>query len=149
MRPLRKHIGAEPQRQTVLVLVFVGIVHPQSQHSVAPIKPKVNQPLVVLPTVKQPRPQVHRVVFACLRNGFDLNRLGIPLLRFHRVDELVHGVAVSVHGIAVVGHINVAVVYYHLHGFFHRTADGTAVKGHGARAPDIQPRDVGCIPVYL
>ena len=149
VRSLRKHIGAEPQRQAVLVFVFVGIVHPQPQHPVAPIQPKIEQPLVVLPPVKQPRPQAHRVVFVRPRHGFDLERLGVPLLRLHRVNELVYGVAVPVHGIAVVGHINVAAVYHHLHGLFHRAADGAAVKGHGARAPDIQPGDVGGGPVYL
>ena len=68
VRPLRKHIGAEPQRQTVLVLVFVGILHPQPQHPVAPIQPEAEQPLVVLPPMKQPRPQIHRVIFARLRH---------------------------------------------------------------------------------
>ncbi len=149
VRPLRKHIGAEPQRQAVLVLVFVGIIHPQPQHPVAPIQPEVDQPFVVLSPVKQPRIQAHRVIFARLRHGFDLERLGVPLLRLHRVDELVYGVAVSVHGVAVVGHINVAALYHHFNSLFHRAADGAAVKGHGTRATDIQTGDVGCGPVYL
>ena len=60
-----------------------------------------------------------------------------------------YGVAVSVHGIAVVWHINVAVLYHHFNGLFHRAADGAAVKDHGARASDIQPCDVGRGSVYL